>query len=171
MVRMGLRAASPTATAAGADADDDDNDDGSCDGGDGGDEGPPPQTAEGTCFDRPRADRSDGRRRYHHPATAHTGRRFDSMHEIAGNLAAGVQRITFQCALPWTRSRRRRAAERSTPVAAAAQHHADGTAMSEEEQRARACEQILQLSEQQIVGTNMHTTCTCNNNSNSKTQS
>jgi len=138
MVRMGLRAASPTA------ADDDDDDSGG-----GGDDA---QTAERSCCDRHHA---GGRRRHHVgcPHAAQASRRFDSMQEIAGNLAAGVQRIGFQCALPWTRSRRRRAdAERSAASAAATHHVVDGSTMTEEEQRARACQQILQLSEQQIVG-------------------
>jgi len=74
------------------------------------------------------------------------------MQEIAGNLAAGVQRIGFQCALPWTRSRRRRADAERSAAAAATHHVVDGSAMTEEEQRARACQQILQLTEQQIVG-------------------
>ena len=138
MVRMGLRAASPTTA-----ADDDD------DGGGGGDDGP--EAVERICRDREHTYRSAARRRHvgcQH--AAQSSRRFDSMQEIAGNLAAGVQRIGFHCALPWTRSRRRRAAaERS---AAASHHVVDGSAVTEEEQRARACEQILQLSEQQIVG-------------------
>jgi len=145
MVRMGLRAASPPASAA--------DDDGS---GSGGEEGPAP--GERTCRDDrapPRRYRSAGGRRPVGPgfSAAASSRRFDSMHEIAGNLAAGVQRIGFHCTLPWTRSRRRRAAERSTTERTTHQV-VDGTAMSDEEQRARACEQILQLTEEQIVGTN-----------------
>jgi len=137
MVRMGLRAASPTAAS-------DVQDEAGADDG--------PSTAERTCADRRRAYRSSGGRRHvgcHH--AANSSHRFDSMQEIAGNLAAGVQRIGFHCALPWTRSRRRRAAERS---AVTTSHHAvDGSTITEEEQRARACQQILQLTEQQIVGT------------------
>jgi len=142
MVRMGLRAASPTAAA----SDDDGGDDA---GGDG------QRTAERTGGDRQRTCRSGGRRRhvgYHH--AAHSSRRFDSMQEIAGNLAAGVQRIGFQCALPWTRSRRRRAAAERSAAVGASHHTVDGSTMTEEEQRARACQQILQLTEQQIVGKN-----------------
>jgi len=141
MVRMGLRAASPTAAA----SDDEDA---------GGDDGP--QTAERTCFDRERTARSGGRRRHvgcQH--AAQSSRRFDSMQEIAGNLAAGVQRIGFQCALPWTRSRRRRAAAERSATVTATHHGVDGSTMTEEEQRARACQQILQLTEQQIVGMNI----------------
>jgi len=136
MVRMGLRAASPTA------ASDDGDDDG-------------PRSAECPSCDRQRTFRSGGGRPRHHVGcqhAAHSSRRFDSMQEIAGNLAAGVQRIGFHCALPWTRSRRRRAAaERSAAVSTT---HVDGSTMTEEEQRARACQQILQLTEQQIVGEN-----------------
>jgi len=135
MVRMGLRAASPSTAA-------DDDDDGSGGADDGGSDG-----YHRTCPHRQRTYRSGGRCQH----AAQSSRRFDSMQEIAGNLAAGVQRIGFHCTLPWTRSRRRRAAERSAAVASS--HHAgDGSTVTEEEQRARACEQILQLTEQQIVG-------------------
>jgi len=103
------------------------------------------------------------------------------MQEIAGNLAAGMQRIGIQCGLAWTRearARRRReneaSASASTPgeqahsLAAGLRRvstltgwsyteHGISTighaAMSpDEEERLKASEQILQLSEDQIVG-------------------
>jgi hypothetical protein len=118
----------------------------------------------------------------------HTGRhgiplstsRFGSMHEIAGNLAAGMQRIGIQCGLAWTREararRRRENAAFSEPCATdqaaggptgmrristvtgwssiepglAAVNY--GPMSPDEEERLRASEQILQLSEDQIVG-------------------
>lgn len=120
----------------------------------------------------------------HHHSGRHgippsTGR-FGSMHEIAGNLAAGMQRIGIQCGLAWTREARARRRRENAGLPGQGQTDQTvggptgvrristitgwsnietglagvnyGPMSTDEEERLRASEQILQLSEDQIVG-------------------
>jgi len=73
---------------------------------------------------------------------------FGSVHQIAGNLAAGMQRIGFQWGIPWGRGARSRRERETLPGSAS-----PTTADLDEERRHVATQQILELSEEQIMGT------------------
>lgn len=90
----------------------------------------------------------------HHLRYAHPARIFGSVQEMAGNFAAGMQRIGFHCGFPWGResqSRRERVHPSAASHAAATAAAATAPDLESEEERLIAIQQILQLSEQQIV--------------------
>lgn len=77
---------------------------------------------------------------------------FGSVQEMAGNFAAGMQRIGFHCGFPWGRETRRRSSGRERVHPAPPSHAAIAADQELEETRRIAAEQIRQLSEQQIFG-------------------
>jgi len=76
---------------------------------------------------------------------------FGSVHQIAGNLAAGMQRIGFQWGIPWGREARSRRERETLPGVTTP------TALElDAERRHVASQQILELSEEQILGKCAH---------------